>query len=233
MTLLTSPPHTPFLSFSFIIVHVSLFDFVSETVFVVVLFQLKAWLPTASTGDYERFKHEGTEVTVSVADVIPHPNYNPMTLDNDIGLLRLEAPVKFSNFILPACLPSRGLAEGVLHLNGTTTVVTGWGKLNETSRRYSSALNFIQIPLVNHSLCSQQMMNSVSENVLCAGILGDIKDACEGDSGGPMMVEYRKTWFLIGLVSWGEGCGHKDKLGIYTKVSNYLEWIDRVRQKFE
>ncbi|KAK7944685.1 hypothetical protein WMY93_000413 [Mugilogobius chulae] len=47
-------------------------------------------------------------------------------------------------------------------------------------------------------------------------------DACEGDSGGPMVTLYRDTWFLVGLVSWGEeGCGREDKLGIYTKVANY------------
>lgn len=168
-----------------------------------------------------------------VADIIPHPNYNPVTVDNDIGLLRLAAPVQYSTYIIPACLPSRGLAEGVLHLNGTTTYVTGWGKVNESDTRYSDAINVIKIPLVDHSTCRQAMVNNVTENVLCGGVLGKVQDACEGDSGGPMMVQYRETWFLIGLVSWGEGCGHKDKLGIYTKVSNYLEWIDRVREKYE
>lgn len=168
-----------------------------------------------------------------VADIIPHPDYNRLTVDNDIGLLRLSAPVKYTNYIIPACLPSRGLAEGVLHQNGTITYVTGWGKVNETDTRYSAAINIIQIPLVDRSTCSQAMVNNVTENVLCAGVLGQIQDACVGDSGGPMMVQYRETWFLIGLVSWGEGCGQKDKLGVYTKVSNYLEWIDRVRQRYE
>ncbi|KAL2097933.1 hypothetical protein ACEWY4_007140 [Coilia grayii] len=205
----------------------------------------KSWVLTAAhcqenhkrfsvrLGDYERFKLEGSEVTLGVSHIIPHPNYDPVTVDNDIALMRLEAPVKYSTYILPACLPSRGLAESVLHRNGTYTIVTGWGKYNETGERYKSALNFIKIPLVDHSLCQEMMINKVSDNVLCAGVLGEIQDACEGDSGGPMMVEYRKTWFLIGLVSWGEGCGHKDKLGIYTKVSNYLEWIDTVRQQYD
>ncbi|XP_062380655.1 vitamin K-dependent protein C-like [Sardina pilchardus] len=185
-------------------------------------------------GDYQLFKREGTEVTVPVTEIISHPSYNRQTVDNDIGLLRLATPVRYSNYILPACLPSRGLAEGLLHRNGTETIVTGWGKTNETDEGYSKTLNFIKVPLVDHTLCQQKMINTVTKNVLCAGVLGEIQDACEGDSGGPMMVEYRKTWFLIGLVSWGEGgCGHKDKLGIYTKVSNYLEWIDSVREKYK
>ncbi|KAL6468286.1 hypothetical protein MHYP_G00239630 [Metynnis hypsauchen] len=182
-------------------------------------------------GDYFQFMKEKNEVTIPVSKAISHPNYNPVTADNDIALLRLASPVKFTTYILPACLPSRSLAERMLHLNGTQTVVTGWGKQNKTASHYSSALGFIHVPLVDHSECRRYMVNNLTQNMLCAGIIGKVTDACEGDSGGPMMTQYHNTWFLIGLVSWGEGCGHTDKLGIYTKVSNYLEWIDSVRKE--
>uniref|UniRef100_A0A665UQW2 Vitamin K-dependent protein C n=1 Tax=Echeneis naucrates TaxID=173247 RepID=A0A665UQW2_ECHNA len=180
-------------------------------------------------GDYERHRLEGSEVTLKVIKYFKHPDYNSRTVDNDIALLRLETPAPFSEYIIPICLPSRELAERVLHLNGTTTVVSGWGKDNLDSTQFSSALNVIKIPLVSHSVCAQKMTNNISNNVLCAGILGQRMDACEGDSGGPMVTLYRDTWFLVGLVSWGEGCGLEDKLGIYTKVSNYNEWMDRVQ----
>uniref|UniRef100_A0A665UR74 Vitamin K-dependent protein C n=1 Tax=Echeneis naucrates TaxID=173247 RepID=A0A665UR74_ECHNA len=177
-----------------------------------------------------RHRLEGSEVTLKVIKYFKHPDYNSRTVDNDIALLRLETPAPFSEYIIPICLPSRELAERVLHLNGTTTVVSGWGKDNLDSTQFSSALNVIKIPLVSHSVCAQKMTNNISNNVLCAGILGQRMDACEGDSGGPMVTLYRDTWFLVGLVSWGEGCGLEDKLGIYTKVSNYNEWMDRTLQ---
>lgn len=175
---------------------------------------------------------EGTEQTHPVQQPITHPKYNPITVDNDIAMLRLAKPVKFSTYILPACLPTKNLAERMLHRNGTVTVVTGWGKDNETSQR-PKTLNFIEIPIVDNKECSRHMMNNLTQNMLCGGVLGQIKDACEGDSGGPMMTLFHDTWFLIGLVSWGEGCGQKDKLGIYTKVSSYLDWIDSVRQGWD
>uniref|UniRef100_A0AAY4ATW8 Vitamin K-dependent protein C n=1 Tax=Denticeps clupeoides TaxID=299321 RepID=A0AAY4ATW8_9TELE len=183
-------------------------------------------------GDYERLTRENSEVVLLVSKAIAHPDYDPVTVDNDIALLRLSSPAPFTQYILPACLPSPNLAEGVLHLNGTSTIVTGWGKDNETAVRYSSALHYIWIPLVDRATCASLMTNNVSSNVLCAGVVGRQVDACEGDSGGPMMVKYRDTWFLIGLVSWGEGCGQKNKVGIYTKVSNYRDWIDQVRQEW-
>ncbi|XP_061097082.1 vitamin K-dependent protein C [Conger conger] len=180
-------------------------------------------------GDYERFKFEGTELTVAVDKAVSHPDYNTETVDNDIALLRLKDAAHYSPFIVPACLPDRGLAEGVLHRNGTRTVVTGWGKQDELKKHFTSALSFINIPLLDHDQCAGSMENNVSRNMLCAGVLGRREDACDGDSGGPMVTRYRDTWFLIGLVSWGEGCGWRDKVGIYTKVSNYMEWIDSVR----
>lgn len=170
---------------------------------------------------------------MKVLKAFKHPNYNSRTIDNDIALLRLETPAPLSNYILPICLPGREMAERVLHKNGTLTVVTGWGKDNLNSTHFSSALNFIKVPLVDHDICSHQMSHNISNNVLCAGILGQSMDACEGDSGGPMVTLYRDTWFLLGLVSWGEGCGKVDKLGIYTKVSNYNDWIARLREEWD
>lgn len=185
------------------------------------------------SGDYERLRDEGTEVTLKVAKTFKHPDYNHRSADNDISLLRLETPAPLSNYIVPICLPGRRLAQQVLQRNGTMTVVSGWGKEDLQSSRFSSALNVIKVPVVDSDVCQRQMNNNISANMLCAGVLGQRIDACEGDSGGPMVTLYRHTWFLLGLVSWGEGCGDLDKLGVYTKVSNYLDWINQVREDWD
>lgn len=189
------------------------------------------WSPLS--GDYERLRGEGTEVTLKVAKTFKHPAYNRRSADNDISLLRLETPAPVSDYIVPICLPGRRLAQRVLHRNGTMTVVSGWGKEDLRSSRFSSALNVIKVPLVENEVCRRHMTNNITANMLCAGVVGQRTDACEGDSGGPMVTLYRQTWFLLGLVSWGEGCGDLDKLGIYTKVSNYMDWINQVREDWD
>lgn len=109
---------------------------------------------------------------------------------------------------------------------GTTTVVTGWGTQSENNHsNFSSVLRYIEIPVAPRNDCINAMWNAISENMLCAGIKGDKRDACEGDSGGPMVTKFKNTWFLVGLVSWGEGCGNPENYGIYIKVSPYLDWI--------
>ena len=213
--------------------------FLRACVFVRVLVCVRVFVCVRAPGDYERYTLEGTEETLGVARAFKHPSYyNGHMVDHDIALLRLERPAQLSTWIVPACLPPRPMAERVLHLNGTVTVVTGWGKEHqddpgETTVVFSSALNVIQVPLVERAECQSHMDFNVSENMLCAGVLGSPMDACEGDSGGPMVTLYRDTWFLLGLVSWGEGCGRLNKLGVYTKVANYNEWINAVRQDWD
>lgn len=72
--------------------------------------------------------------------------------------------------------------------------------------------------------------------MLCAGDTRsggnqDLHDACQGDSGGPLVCMINKHMTLVGIISWGIGCGQKDVPGIYTKVTNYLDWIqDNMKQ---
>lgn len=35
-------------------------------------------------------------------------------------------------------------------------------------------------------------------------------------------------WAVVGIVSWGSGCGLPNKPGIYTSVVQYLDWIKDV-----
>ncbi|XP_045875792.1 vitamin K-dependent protein C isoform X7 [Meles meles] len=177
------------------------------------------------TGEYDLRRWEKWEMDVDIKEILIHPNYSKSTTDNDIALLRLAQPAVLSQTIVPICLPDSGLAERELTQVGQETVVTGWGYRSETKRNRTFVLNFINIPVAPHNECIQAMHNMISENMLCAGILGDSRDACEGDSGGPMVASFRGTWFLVGLVSWGEGCGRLHNYGIYTKVSRYLDWI--------
>ncbi|KAI5279653.1 vitamin K-dependent protein C [Manis pentadactyla] len=180
---------------------------------------------TVRLGEYDLRRWENWEVDVDIREVLMHPNYTRSTTDNDIALLRLARPATLSQTIVPICLPDSGLSERQLTQVGQETVVTGWGYRSETKRNRTFVLNFIKIPVAPHDECAQIMHNMVSENMLCAGILGDSRDACEGDSGGPMVASFHGTWFLVGLVSWGEGCGRIHNYGVYTKVSRYLDWI--------
>lgn len=56
------------------------------------------------------------------------------------------------------------------------------------------------------------------------------RDACAGDSGGPMVTLDRKRgrWYLAGTVSWGVDCGKKDRYGVYSDIFHSKAWIQTV-----
>jgi secreted trypsin-like serine protease len=77
------------------------------------------------------------------------------------------------------------------------------------------------------------MRDPLTGNMICAGTASGERDACNGDSGGPLFSKGADGSLMqIGVVSWGEGpadanmaCGHANAYGVYTRVSNYLDWI--------
>ncbi|OBS66599.1 hypothetical protein A6R68_04866 [Neotoma lepida] len=55
---------------------------------------------------------------------------------------------------------------------------------------------------------------------------------CWGDSGGPLVcsTESDDRWYQVGIISWGRSCGEKGIPGIYTVLSNYTSWIEKIAQ---
>lgn len=62
-----------------------------------------------------------------VKRIISHPQYDPMSYDNDIALMELDSPVTLSQSIWPVCLPDATHDFPV----GKSVWITGWGKLRE------------------------------------------------------------------------------------------------------
>ena len=76
------------------------------------------------------------------------------------------------------------------------------------------------------------MRDPLTDNMICAGLADGARDACNGDSGGPLFAMIDNEPVQVGIVSWGEGpmdggaaCGHANAYGVYTRLANYKGWI--------
>ncbi|XP_051876972.1 coagulation factor IX-like [Pristis pectinata] len=178
-------------------------------------------------GEHNIRKPEHTEQYHSVENVTLYPSYNPnrSRYDHDIALILLKTPINFTPFIIPICLPEKHFAERVLMAQSYGTV-SGWGRLY-TLGDFPQVLQRIDIPYVDRSICKESSKFSVTGNMFCAGFPDGSKDACQGDSGGPHVTRYKNTWFLTGIVSWGDGCAVAGRYGFYTRVSKYYAWIKK------
>ncbi|XP_058475588.1 coagulation factor VII-like [Solea solea] len=174
-------------------------------------------------GEHNTELNEGTEQFIQVAQIIMHEDYVKRTADNDIALLRLAAPIVYTTYAVPACLPTRPLAERDLWAVNLHTV-SGWGRRAEHGPT-STILRRLTVPRIRTQQCMEESGVVLTDNMFCAGYIEGQQDSCKGDSGGPLVTLYKNTAFLLGIVSWGKGCARPGNYGIYTRVSNYLEWI--------
>uniref|UniRef100_A0A8C3QIV4 Peptidase S1 domain-containing protein n=1 Tax=Cyanoderma ruficeps TaxID=181631 RepID=A0A8C3QIV4_9PASS len=95
----------------------------------------------------------------------------------------------------------------------------------ESWRKLSERLQQAEVQLIDKRSCNLAAYHGdVTDRMLCAGLPQGGVDTCQGDSGGPLLYS-GEHWQVVGIVSWGQGCGTPSTPGVYTSVRAYLDWI--------
>ncbi|XP_054395262.2 transmembrane protease serine 9 [Pongo abelii] len=156
-----------------------------------------------------------------VARIYKHPFYNLYTLDYDVALLELVGPVRRSRLVRPICLPEPAPRPP----DGARCVITGWGSVREGGSM-ARQLQKAAVRLLSEQTCRRFYPVQISSRMLCAGFPQGGVDSCSGDAGGPLACrEPSGRWVLIGVTSWGYGCGRPHFPGVYTRVAAVRGWI--------
>ncbi|KAJ7316598.1 hypothetical protein JRQ81_002760 [Phrynocephalus forsythii] len=136
-----------------------------------------------------------------------------------------EHCVEFSRSISPVCLPRS--MKTTSEVTSKQCQIAGWGHMYEGADKLSLYLQEADMPVIPQEQCTSREVhgNRITEDMLCAGYLDGRADACQGDSGGPLVCEEQEGATLHGIISWGTGCAHENKPGVYTNVIHYLDWI--------
>ncbi|XP_078545055.1 transmembrane protease serine 12-like [Lissotriton helveticus] len=176
------------------------------------------------TGLTNMIFHGNSTQIRQIQGIIIHRYYDEHTEENDLALLKLAAPVEYSNYTQPVCIP------GEISSNTTNLqcFITGWGT---TSQGGTSAvlLQEAQVDILSTSLCNKPGWydGAISSNMICAGYADGGIDSCQGDSGGPFVcyVPQYMRYYQMGITSFGYECGKPSHPGVYTRVENYRNWI--------
>ncbi|XP_037640636.1 complement C1r-A subcomponent-like isoform X2 [Sebastes umbrosus] len=177
---------------------------------------------------------------VFAASIHPHPLYNnPNHVDfnHDIALIKIQDPITFNSSVMPICLT----AEGATYVTGTMGLVSGFG-ITETNKRriLTNKMNYVLLPVVEQEACSDSITRLkkkrdyvpvLTNNMFCAGVPEGGKDSCQGDNGGPYALRDDGRFWAAGIVSWGVDCGQRGTYGVYTRVINYIDWINKTMQE--
>ncbi|MFF3176413.1 S1 family peptidase [Streptomyces sp. NPDC057900] len=159
----------------------------------------------------------GKEIAVSGTWV--NPGFDASTNSGDVAVLTLAEALPEQDVIQMAEAGDDGYRAG------TAAVVYGWGDTTGNGD-YASSLRSAKVSILPDSSCEEAYpggRNGTYEAsaMLCAGEPQGGYDACQGDSGGPLVAHGR----LVGLVSWGAGCGQAGSPGVYTRISAAIGWM--------
>ncbi|MDP5315230.1 S1 family peptidase [Streptomyces poriferorum] len=160
----------------------------------------------------------GKEIAVSGTWV--NPGFDAATNSGDVAVLTLAEALPEQSVI-----PMAGAGDSAYDPD-TAAVVYGWGDTTG-SGDYASSLRSAKVTVLPDSSCEQAYPGGRdgtydASAMLCAGEPQGGYDACQGDSGGPLVAQGK----LVGLVSWGNGCGLPGSPGVYTRISAAIEWME-------
>ncbi|MFE9309310.1 serine protease [Streptomyces sp. NPDC006706] len=175
------------------------------------------------TGRTDLLSHQGKEVSVRGTWVNPH--YDSTTNAGDFAVLTLAESLP-QNAVIPMAR-----AGDPAYSPGTSATVYGWGDTTGTAayahRLYAAPLHILPDAECKKAYPGGSEGKYLPQSMLCAGETAGGRDACQGDSGGPLVAQGR----LIGLVSWGSGCGRAGSPGVYTRVSEVARALSRAGTK--
>ncbi|KAI1293834.1 Serine protease 27 [Halotydeus destructor] len=186
-------------------------------------------------GEYDLVRPDYHSKDYDVDRIVIHDNYSGIVNSSltsmngaDIALLKTKKEITMNEYAWPVCFPRD---PGGSTFAGQDAIVVGWGKKDETSDHYSDRLQKVKLSIIDNKLCRDwfKMMNrdmQINDKLICAGYKGGGKDACHGDSGGPLLSKIDDQWSVIGVVSTGIGCARPLLPGLYSRVSSYVHWIE-------
>ncbi|XP_063543888.1 trypsin-1-like [Cydia strobilella] len=184
----------------------------------------------AITGTLKRTDDVSASQVHRIRRIIKHPQYKAPSKYHDIALLEVENPIKLDFTTVPACLD-------VFGGDHSKAVATGWGAITWMGSN-ADYLQKVTLNKFKDEECSAKFRPSRNirtgfdpDTQVCYGDYTQSKDTCQGDSGGPLTIQNRQIhcmYTVVGVTSFGKGCGNIGDPGMYTKVSHYVDWIESI-----
>ncbi|XP_062575862.1 trypsin-1-like, partial [Saccostrea cucullata] len=180
-------------------------------------------------GDWNNEVTDSNEEEFEIEEIYNHPEYiryDDGSLHNDIALLKVKPKrdhgITMGSHVQPACLPP----EDTVYSENLDCYISGWGRTKYEI--FPHLLKYAQIPIVNQTTCKRLMEMkgyNITDSTFCAGYINGGSDTCQGDSGGPLVCKVNGKYTVLGVTSWGYGCGRPNSPGVYANVKSLVRWI--------
>ena len=172
------------------------------------------------TGDWTALEDDPDRFRTFSESVIRHPDYDRDEFTDDLALVRLERPVPTADGDPIPIYPFGPPADG------TPAYITGWGV--DDNDQLPDQLRGVEVTIDGDcGLWPGANADFDHTKIMCTST--NPTGACDGDSGGPVVVNDAGVVFLVGVVSFrsGAGCGLVPEFpDAHTRVTAYESWIE-------
>ncbi|MFT4994801.1 MAG: secreted trypsin-like serine protease [Paraglaciecola sp.] len=191
-----------------------------------------------NVGEYDL--SDGAENAIEIANIYIHPRYDADAIDHDIAIVELVSSVN---------VPGVNIADPALTdqlaIENATATVAGWGgRLGYAPGEgptddFPDILHQVDLQLSTNEECRAEFGDrlgrapqdvGLTDVMICAGVAQGGKSSCQGDSGGPLIVNTGTGVQQVGIVSWGIGCAQAGLPGVFTRVSEFKDWLSTISQ---
>jgi len=183
-----------------------------------------------NVGEYDL--SDGAENAIDIANIYIHPLYDNDVFDNDIALVELVSSVD-----APAVQIAEPQVTEQYALENSLTTIAGWGGRvgyapgEGPTSDFPDILHKVDLTLITNTQCIEILETNdtfLTDNMICAAFQEGGKGSCQGDSGGPLVINTGSGTQQVGIVSFGFGCAAEGFPGVYTRVSQYKEWMSAI-----
>ncbi|XP_068904406.1 brachyurin-like [Tenebrio molitor] len=179
---------------------------------------------TLRLGSNSLTANDASLTRVSSDSYFLHPDFNPETLENDVGLIKLRMPITYSDYIQPINYISE-----ISLPDGAQVTTTGWGQISDEAAGLVDELNYVHLVTLSNEECKLAYGSQVTENMLC--VEGNYNEGtCKGDLGSPLILYGSRGYtYHVGISSFisTNGCESTDPSG-FTRTAPYREWIRNI-----
>ena len=189
-----------------------------------------------NVGEYDL--SDGAENAIAIANIYIHPLYDEDAINNDIAIVELVSSVN-----VPAVQIADPQVTDQLAIENSLATVAGWGgRLGYAPGEgptddFPDVLHQVDLFLSTNQECREELAatlgrpantTGITDAMICAAIPEGGKSSCQGDSGGPLVVMVNNVPQQVGIVSWGIGCAEPGYPGVFTRVSEFKDWLSTI-----
>jgi secreted trypsin-like serine protease len=162
-------------------------------------------------------------LTVATDNYFLHPDYDPLTLNNDVGLIKLRMAITLTDYIKSITILSSNTIPPAANV-----ITIGWGQTSDEVAGLVDDLNYVYLVTLSNEECRLAFGNQVNDNMVCVD--GNYNEGtCRGDLGSPLIQYGGSVTYHVGISSFisSNGCESTDPSG-FTRTAPYVEWINNI-----